>query len=66
MFKLGTALAARESVQQLFQCCEGELGDEILKSYPNAVSGVCVSGGGGVFLKKYVDLIFCLKIFPIC
>ena len=39
MFKLGTALAAGESVQQLFQCCEGELGDEILNSYTNAVSG---------------------------
>lgn len=39
MFKVGTALQAEESVQQLFQCCEDELGDEILKSYPNAVSG---------------------------
>ena len=39
MFKPGTALDAGESVQQLFQCCEGELGDEILESYPNAVSG---------------------------
>ena len=38
MFTLGTVLNGVESVQQLFQCCDCELGDEILQSYPNAVT----------------------------
>ena len=39
MFKRGTTLTADEKVQHLFQCCEEELGDAILKGHPTAVSG---------------------------
>ena len=39
MFKRGTHLTNEDTVQQLFQCCEEELGDAILKSHPAAVSG---------------------------
>ena len=39
MFKRGTHLSADDTVQQLFQCCEEDLGDAILKSYATAVSG---------------------------
>ena len=39
IFKRGTTLTADERVQHLFQCCEKELGNAILKGHPNAVSG---------------------------
>ena len=39
MFKRGTTLAAGETVHQLFQCCDEDLGDTILKGIPNSVSG---------------------------
>ena len=39
MFKRGTHLSDEDTVQQLFQCCEEELGDAILKSHAAAVSG---------------------------
>ena len=39
LFKRGTHLSEEETVQQLFQCCEEELGDAILKSYSDAVTG---------------------------
>ena len=39
MFKRGTVLSPDEVVQHLFQCCENELGDDLLKSSPDAVSG---------------------------
>ena len=39
MFKRGTRLTAGETVQQLFQCCEGELGDNILRSNSDATRG---------------------------
>ena len=39
MFKKGTELTADETVQQLFQCCDVDLGDSILKSYAAAASG---------------------------
>ena len=38
MFRHGTELTTGRRVQQLFMCCEDELGNEILNSYPNAVS----------------------------
>ena len=39
MFKRGTNLTLVETVQHLFQCCGDELGNDILRSHPNAVSG---------------------------
>jgi len=39
MFKRGTNLTLVEPVQHLFQCCEDKLGDDILRSHQNAVSG---------------------------
>lgn len=39
MFKRSTALAAAESVQQLFHCCDEDLGDALLKGHPDAVAG---------------------------
>ena len=39
MFQRGTRLTAGETVQQLFQCCEGDLGDNILRSNPDATRG---------------------------
>ena len=38
MFKRSTGLADAECVQQLFHCCDEELGIAILKSHPDAVS----------------------------
>ena len=38
MFKNGTNLNAEEATQQLFQCCEEDLGNDILKSHPTSVS----------------------------
>ena len=39
MFKRGTNLSDDEKVQHLFQCCDESLGDLILKTRPDAVSG---------------------------
>ena len=39
MFKRGATLILVETIQQLFQCCEEDLGNDILKSHPEAVSG---------------------------
>ena len=39
LFKRGTYLSAGETVQHLFQCCDDDLGDSILKGNPNAVYG---------------------------
>ena len=39
MFKRGTELSATETVQHLFQCCDDDLGDAILKGAPTAVTG---------------------------
>ena len=38
MFKRSTALTGAESVEQLFHCCDEDLGDSILKGHPNAVT----------------------------
>ena len=38
MFKRSTGLVGAESVQQLFHCCDEDLGDAILKGHPDAVS----------------------------
>ena len=38
-FKRGTRMAVGEAIQQLFQCCEGDLGDNILRSNPDATRG---------------------------
>jgi len=39
MFKRGTRLTPGETVQHLFQCCEEELGNNILRSHPDATRG---------------------------
>ena len=39
MFKRGTTLSADETVQQLFECCEEDLGNTILKGHRSAASG---------------------------
>ena len=39
MFKRGTNLTAGEATQHLFQCCEEGLGNDILRSQPESVSG---------------------------
>ena len=39
MFKKSTQLSNDETVRQLFQCCDEELGNALLKSHRNAVSG---------------------------
>ena len=39
LFKRGTELSDAETVQQLFECCDDDLGDAILKSSPTAVNG---------------------------
>ena len=39
LFKRGTTLSNDETVQQLFQCCDDDLGDAVLKSSPDAVYG---------------------------
>ena len=38
MFKRGTDITPVEAVQHLFQCCGEDLGNDILRSHPNAVS----------------------------
>ena len=38
MFKRSTGLAGAECVQQLFHCCDEELGNAILKGHPDSVS----------------------------
>ena len=38
MFKRSTGLAGAECVQQLFHCCDEELGNAILKGHPDVVS----------------------------
>ena len=39
LFKRGTHLSPPETVQHLFQCCDDDLGDSILKGHPSAVNG---------------------------
>ena len=39
MFKTGTDLSAAEKVQHLFQCCDDDLGDSILRGAPSSVAG---------------------------
>ena len=39
MFKRGIALTAINTVQQLFQCCDDDLGDAILRGNPTAAEG---------------------------
>ena len=39
MFTRGTQLTPDEKVQQLFQCCDDHLGNQILRSYPGIVEG---------------------------
>ena len=39
LFKRGTELSNAETVQHLFQCCDDDLGDAVLKSSPDAVNG---------------------------
>ena len=39
LFKRGYDLSDAETVQQLFECCDDDLGDAILKSSPTAVDG---------------------------
>jgi hypothetical protein len=39
MFKRGTSQTTGETTHHLFQCSDEKLGNDILKSYPNAVSG---------------------------
>ena len=39
MFKDGTDISNPEIVQHLFQCCDEDLGDDILKSHPTAMDG---------------------------
>ena len=38
MFKRSTGLSNTESLEQLFHCCDEDLGDAILKGHPNAVT----------------------------
>ena len=37
MFKRGTQLTPDETMQQLFQCCDDDLGNAILRSQPDVV-----------------------------
>ena len=39
MFQRSTGLTGAESVEQLFHCCDEDLGDSILKGHPDAVTG---------------------------
>ena len=39
LFKRGSDLTPDEKIQHLFQCCDEDLGDDILKGHPQAVSG---------------------------
>ena len=39
MFERGTEMTQEETIQQLFNCCDMDLGDEILRGHPNSVSG---------------------------
>ena len=38
MFKRSTGITGAESIEQLFHCCDEDLGDSILKGHPNAVT----------------------------
>ena len=38
MFKDSTDLTLQETVKQLFQCCDEELGDDILRGHPSAIN----------------------------
>ena len=38
MFKRSTGMAGAETVQQLFHCCDEDLGDSILKGHPDAIN----------------------------
>ena len=37
MFKEGTDINIQETKNQLFQCCDEDLGDDILKGHPNII-----------------------------
>ena len=39
LFKRGTDMSPAEIVQQLFQCCDDDLGNAVLKTSPDAVEG---------------------------
>jgi hypothetical protein len=39
MFKRSTTLSTEELVHHLFQCCEEDLGDAILRAHPSSVTG---------------------------
>ena len=39
LFKRGSDLTPDEKIQHLFQCCDEDLGNDILKGHPQAVSG---------------------------
>ena len=39
MFKDGTALAGKETIQQLFQCCDEDLSEDILRCNKECTSG---------------------------
>ena len=38
MFKRSTGMAGADTVQQLFHCCDEDLGDSILKGHPDAIN----------------------------
>ena len=56
MFAGDTEMTAEETVHQLFNCCEEELGDEILRGHPNAASGT---------QQELLDVIKRLAVLPV-
>ena len=56
MFVRDTEMTTEETLHQLFNCCDDELGDEILRGYPNAISGT---------ERELLDVIKKLAVFPV-
>ena len=56
LFKRGTQLTEEEQVQHLFLCCDEDLGDDILKGHPQAVSGT---------ETELIDIIKRLAVTPV-
>ena len=56
LFVRGTAMTTEETVQQLFECCSEDLGDDILRGHPNSVSGT---------VEELLEVIKKLSVLPV-
>ena len=56
MFMQSTDMSTEETVQQLFNCCEEDLGNDILRGHPDCISGT---------LEDLLDVIKKLAVIPV-